>query len=354
MPPFSGPTNTLASINKMGQSILSKVRGPLRALESPTAAGDVAKLMFPRDEILDIDHWVTFKAFKTEQLDRSQDMQKKELTSIRLPMPASLTTGYNIQYSDENLGPIGSILADAFGNTPTSKENAQSLAVAGTSALAGAAVGGLTGGNVVTGFLGGLAGGVITSGAMGGSTGGAAAAEIANVFGQTSVGGAILANSGGIAVNPHKVVLFQGVGFRNHSFAFQFVPRSYKEAQEITNIIRAFKYHSSPGFFNGEATIRAGNLGIDGLQDYKLQPPTAGKHFFSYPDFFTIAFHNDEHLFRIGPSVVESFSVDYHPLNTPAYAREGGNSPTPVQINIQIQFQETEIVTKDNIEKDGR
>ena len=162
------------------------------------------------------------------------------------------------------------------------------------------------------------------------------------------MGGAILANAGGIAVNPHKVVLFQGVDFRAHTFAYQLIPKSYDEAEEVRQIIRAFKLHASPGYFNGEATIRGSNFGA---QDFTVRPPTAGKHYFKYPEFFTIQFHNATHLFNIGPSVITSFNVDYHPLNTPAYARNNADQvPTPVQINISIQFKETEIVTKEQVE----
>ncbi|NBR25018.1 MAG: hypothetical protein EBU08_14835 [Micrococcales bacterium] len=161
------------------------------------------------------------------------------------------------------------------------------------------------------------------------------------------VGKAILANSGGVAANPHRVVLFEGVGFRDHSFSYQFTPKSYSEAETLRQIIRAFKYHSAPGFASS-VSVKTSNLNA-GIGD--LNNKTPGKFFFKYPEFFTIEFHHKDHLFEIAPSVLTRFSVDYHPLNTPAYAREEGGPPTPVQINISMSFQETEIVTKEAVDK---
>lgn len=81
---------------------------------------------------------------------------------------------------------------------------------------------------------------------------------------------------------------------------------------------------------------------------------SAGKHFFKYPEFFTIKFNHPNYLFGIGPSVIESFSVDYHPVGMPTYNRENDQDPTPTQINISISFRETEIITKDLIRDDNR
>jgi hypothetical protein len=114
----------------------------------------------------------------------------------------------------------------------------------------------------------------------------------------------------------------------------------------IRKIIYAFKYHSSPGFAK---SINI-NTSVVGGSD-NLQSSTPGKFFFKYPEYFEIEFHRKEHLFSMAPSVLTRFNVDYHPLNTPAYSREEGREPTPVQINISLSFQETEIVTKESIEK---
>ena len=56
----------------------------------------------------------------------------------------------------------------------------------------------------------------------------------------------ILARSSGTIINPNMELLFTGPKLRSFTFAFKFTPRFSKEAEEVRQIIRAFKKHSSP------------------------------------------------------------------------------------------------------------
>ena len=56
----------------------------------------------------------------------------------------------------------------------------------------------------------------------------------------------ILARSSGTIINPNIELLFTGPKLRSFTFAFKFTPRFSKEAEEVKQIIRAFKKHSSP------------------------------------------------------------------------------------------------------------
>lgn len=56
----------------------------------------------------------------------------------------------------------------------------------------------------------------------------------------------LLARDRGIIINPNMELLFTGPKLRTFTFAFKFTPRFSKEAEEIRQIIRVFKKHSSP------------------------------------------------------------------------------------------------------------
>lgn len=56
----------------------------------------------------------------------------------------------------------------------------------------------------------------------------------------------LLARSSGVIINPNMELLFTGPKLRSFTFAFKFTPRFSKEAEEIRQIIRVFKKHSSP------------------------------------------------------------------------------------------------------------
>lgn len=319
--------------------------GPLSALTSTQNSGigsSPESLAFPENEIINIDHWVIFRAFETKQLNRRAAGTREDKTAIMLPMPGNLSTAYNINYADTDLIGVNNTIIESLG---IGEDAAAIRGEAGAStfgAALGSAVGLAAGGGAVAALVGTVIG--ATSGSLregGSGINGVAASAIS----QTGSLGAAVAGQRGIAVNPHKVLLFQNVGFRAHQFNYAFTPKNYAEAETLRKIIAKFKYYASPSFANDVQLID----GQGGPTDIR-----AGKHFFKYPEYFEIRFHHPNFLFQLGPSVIESFSVDYHPAGIPTYAREKGKEPTPTQINMSITFRETDIVTKDNIMSENR
>lgn len=327
-------------------------RSPLDALDADSFLESTNDLMFPKNELLSIDHWVTFRAFETTQLDRRSEGQRKTISYISLPMPGNLHTAYNIQYHDSDLQAFGQIIVDAFGSGQTADAARQTMATVGTGALSGAIVGGITSGDISQSAMYGALGAGVVDASINPNTGSGQALLAQGVGNAGSVGQGILANSGGLARNPHKVMLFDQVGFRTHQFAYQFTPKSYAEADELRKIIRLFKLHASPSF-NANLTLRAGEATNGLLQNADVNV-SAGKHFFKYPEYFEIDYHHPKFLYQIGPSVLESIGIDYHPAGQPSYNRAGDAEPTPTQINITLSFKETEIVTKENILSENR
>jgi hypothetical protein len=303
-------------------------------------------------ELSDIDHFVTMTAYETEQITKREATKEKVKGIIRLPLPGNLSTAYNIQYTDNEFAGVGYTILEAFGNGMTDAErdsfNAAGVDI-GSAAAVGAAIGAF-GGIPAQGAALAAATALLSSDNAGQS--GLRSGAIATVAGATgSLGQGALAQQG-FAVNPHKVLMFQNVGFRSHQFNYQFSPKSFEEATMLRDIIRSFKRFAAPSYPSSSDTI---GIGL-GSSDSNLTnvDVSQGKHFFKYPEFFTIEFNHPNFLFGIGPSVIESFSVDYHPVGMPTYNREKGQDPTPTQINISISFRETEIITKDLIEKQNR
>ena len=331
--------------------------GPLADLDGPVDGGigtvdrfygnrklDPFQVFFP-EQLLEIDHWITFRAFETKQLNRSTSSEKLPVGYITLPIPGNLVTAYNINYDESSLGAVGQTIVDALGGGPeaaVARELAEKMA---PSAVVGATVAKIFGGNILSGMTtAAIAGGLTTEQ-------GRAITASAVIDGLGTLGAAGIAQFG-IARNPHKVVLFESVGFRKHTFSYQFVPQSFIEAEKLRQIITYFKLFASPSL-NVNKNIDFGETGTSiGLSNITL---SGGKHFFKYPEYFEIDFHHPRFLFSIGPSVLESVEVNYQPGGMPTYSRETGQKdPTPTGINISLSFKETEIVTKENILSENR
>jgi hypothetical protein len=84
-------------------------------------------------------------------------------------------------------------------------------------------------------------------------------------------------------------------------------------------------------------------------------------HFFDYPNQFKLKIKHDEFLFSFGDCVLTNFAVDYHGEGTPIYYDAAGSIRSgnrrlkaPAVVRISTAWQETSIVTKGAIEKQGR
>lgn len=224
--------------------------------------------------------------------------------TIRLPLPANLSTDYNPSYTtpDLSLG-VGSALK-AFDRGIYNNQDIPGQAATGAS-LAGA---GISAGAALAAKTGAGAGLTAAGAALG--VGGNELAAALKVF-------------GGVAQNPHKIVLFTGVDFRDHTFSWKLSPRNREESDSIRRIIEMFVYYSHPEF-------------------------VAGGLFFKYPEFFEIKFARDSYLFRLRPSVCTDIKVDYHSQGYAAYIRnaDGSGEPAPAEVSLSLTFKETEVISK--------
>lgn len=127
----------------------------------------------------------------------------------------------------------------------------------------------------------------------------------------------------GLVVNPQLETIYSSPVLRKFVFDFRLVPRDDVESKLIQEIIREFKYRSSP-------TIKDGT----------------GGRFLIPPAQFEIEFYdgkNDQnlYLFKTKKCVLTGISLDYTP-NGYATFYDGA----PVETRMQLTFQETVIIDR--------
>lgn len=144
----------------------------------------------------------------------------------------------------------------------------------------------------------------------------------------TGISEELLLSGIGQARNPQLQVIFSGIGFRKFQFDFTLTPRSKKEAEQIKEIVKFFKYASAP------------EIPTNGPFDKGI--------YFKVPDRFGIKFfyngQENRNVHRITECVLENVNVDYAPMGWVTF--DDGN---PVQTRLTLQFQETEIIDKTRI-----
>jgi hypothetical protein len=135
--------------------------------------------------------------------------------------------------------------------------------------------------------------------------------------------------AGGTALNPQLQVLFKGTQMRNFSFDFLFAPFDETEAKNVLEIIKTFRFHQAP------------EVNTAGMGRYFVPPSE-----FDIDFLFNGQINSNIH--QIGTCVLQNVNVDYAPNGWSTF----GNG-MPTHIKMSLQFMETEIVTKQRIDKDN-
>jgi hypothetical protein len=127
----------------------------------------------------------------------------------------------------------------------------------------------------------------------------------------------------GYAANPQFEILYDSTEYRSFQFDFYLTPRNSKEAYEVLNIIRAFKFHASP-----EYTTGAGRF---------LIPPSIFDITFKYKGT------ENKKLPLISTCALEGFDCNYSGgLDQWATFTDG----MPIQIQMILRFRELELIHK--------
>jgi hypothetical protein len=137
---------------------------------------------------------------------------------------------------------------------------------------------------------------------------------------------AAISASSGLALNPRKEQVFKSVDFRTFSFAYDFYPRDADEAQNVLNIIQMFKLHMHPEFKDSSNFL------------------------YIYPSEFDIYYYQggkeNMNLHRHTSCVLTEMTVNYSPQGQFTTFDNG----MPTQININLNFRELALLTKEKIQ----
>jgi hypothetical protein len=273
------------------------------------------------------EQFVLFSISKKYKFRREQIEEGDKYAQIALPLPANLSTAYAATYSNQNLGAIGDKAGKAapdnlaelekFFNAPSIKGGASAFKKIGQN---------LAGDADITELARELAGYYAPE---------LAVAASATVFGGLNpalgVGAGVLTDQivkgtmagGGIARNPYLAAVFEGVGFKNHTFSYQLTPKSAKESETIARIISSFR-----------------NALLPSKAKYT--------HYYDYPQQVDIKFWHDKFLFDIKPSVLTQFDVNYH--NKGPYYHDVNGDKAPVEVSITMNFLESTVRLSDDEE----
>jgi len=147
-----------------------------------------------------------------------------------------------------------------------------------------------------------------------------------------SSAGKLAGSALGVAINPGKQIVFDGIDFRTFSFSFTFSPKSLPESNIVHDIVRTFKYHAAP-------TIGTG----------------PGAAFFTPPSSFTIEYlynggdnggQPNIYLNKIAECVLENITVNYAPNGIWSAFN---NTGAPTQVTLSLSFKELEIIDRTKI-----
>ena len=138
---------------------------------------------------------------------------------------------------------------------------------------------------------------------------------------------ALFAIDQGKIITPKMELMFEGIGRRNFSFTFMFIPKSEEEAQVVKDIVYKFKYHMAANYVGG---------GSSGTREM------------SFPDQFDIEYMHmgkkNDYLNKISTCALTKMDVEYGGDRYVSY--EGG---VPQTTKLSLSFTEFEIITKDHI-----
>lgn len=140
----------------------------------------------------------------------------------------------------------------------------------------------------------------------------------------------------GFVRNNRVEMVFEGIGRRTFSFSFKMMPKSEKEAIDVDKIVRMFRFYMAPSFMGNVSQSRT-----------MIVPSTF--------DISYLYSHGNRNNFlnKISTCVLESCNVTYGGERVQFYRPTSngmhGDGAPPVETQIDLQFKELEIITRERI-----
>ncbi len=150
--------------------------------------------------------------------------------------------------------------------------------------------------------------------------------------------------------NPFTENLFRNVNFREHTFNYTFIPRSYKESVRVDEIVRLLRFFMLPAYGD------AGVLGqVQKLANDLADIPKIEGSVLNFPYEFQILYSVHNTTFMLLPSVLTDMNVDYSggtdaPQFFTARGVSGSGKNYPAKITVEMKFREMMILTRNRAE----
>ena len=136
------------------------------------------------------------------------------------------------------------------------------------------------------------------------------------------------------AMNNFLETTFKGVGFRKFSYTWKFAPKSIEEVIAAQEIIKTFKFHMLPEL------PESGDFGR-----YYVTPA-------EFDIFYMFRGDENSYFNKIATSVLVNMDVNYSPGQYQTFRPiDGINGAPPTEIDLKLDFQETKIITKSDVEE---
>lgn len=225
--------------------------------------------------------------------------------TIALYMPQTVQTSYNMDYQDAEIGAMSNAIYDFIKDIQAGNSISDAASAAGP-------------------------------------TLGSAAIKMGIGVLDTALPGAkaLAGIEMGAVMVPRTEVMFQGIGRREFSFTFTFMPKSEDEANEVYEIIKVFKSSMTPNF-NDAKNIRVLNM----------------------PDMFGITYMRNgnvpnDYLHKIGRCFLQGMDVSYGGEKYSTFRSGkipfgGGKGAPPTKSTITLKFKEVEVVDREKIVKEN-
>ena len=233
---------------------------------------------------------------------------KGSLGTIILPMTNGLGTQNGINWGESNANSIELAIAASVGDLLKSVTNENDL----KGKLKAAANTGMNLINTGKGFL--------KEGQE--QKDGLAALLAGYVIGNTS----FATRASGITINPNMELLFSGPQLRSFGFKFDFAPRFKEEAEQVREIIRAFKMHSSP------VITKTGSIFLETPKIFQLE------YIYNGDGSDTADGNTHPYLNKIKPCALTAVGVNY----TPGAKYMTYTDGSMVQTTLTLTFKELE------------
>ena len=260
--------------------------------------GDTDEFIKKQQLVVDEHQKATKNSRGNYYIDKIKASTTRLDTAIALYMPPAVSVNYGANYNDQEIG----VLAES-------------------------------GANIIQAFMGGSSGGGTAAGV--GAATKAAGAGIKDAINKGSMAAldavapgasALIAMERGKIITPRMEMMFAGIGRRNFSYDFTFIPKSKQESDRVEEIINMFKVHMHSDFIDGN------------VREMKI------------PDYFNIRYmyrgNENEHLNKISTCVLSKLDVNYGSDRYVSY-----DDGAPQTTKISLSFTEMEIITRNKIKE---